>query len=69
MEKMAVSNVLVSGLGGLGVEIGIECFLFCDAKNHQPQLYNTRFSLELHQVKILILTVLSAFKFFHICCF
>jgi tRNA A37 threonylcarbamoyladenosine dehydratase len=23
MEKMAVSNVLVSGLGGLGVEIGI----------------------------------------------
>lgn len=23
MEKMAISNVLVSGLGGLGVEIGI----------------------------------------------
>ena len=24
MEKMAVSNVLISGLGGLGVEIGMK---------------------------------------------
>jgi len=28
MKKMALSNVLISGLKGLGVEIGETCFLF-----------------------------------------